>query len=122
MIAIDATPLQTEHRFRGPGTYTAGLLDALTRLPRPAPIGLLMAIANVFGCSGYLLTADDVVLRSDQRADFVASVDTHFFYRGVQDVRTLFRVGYVVAQQDTMPEWKAGTEFKAKRDSTLAQK
>ena len=42
MIAIDATPLQTEHRFRGPGTYTAGLLDALTRLPHPAPIGLLM--------------------------------------------------------------------------------
>jgi Zn-dependent M28 family amino/carboxypeptidase len=38
---------------------------------------------------------------------------------GVQDVRTLFRVGYVVAQQDTMPEWKPGTEFKAKRDSTL---
>jgi Zn-dependent M28 family amino/carboxypeptidase len=41
---------------------------------------------------------------------------------GVQDVRTLFRVGYVVAQQDTMPEWKPGTEFKAKRDSTLTQK
>src|SRR5436305_11241260 len=41
MIVIDATPLQTDHRFRGPGTYTAGLLDALTRLPHPAPIGLL---------------------------------------------------------------------------------
>ena len=41
-IAIDATPLQTEHRFRGPGTYTAGLLDALTRLPHPAPISLLL--------------------------------------------------------------------------------
>ena len=41
---------------------------------------------------------------------------------GVQDVRTLFRVGYVVAQQDSMPQWKSGTEFKAKRDSTLASK
>jgi Zn-dependent M28 family amino/carboxypeptidase len=41
---------------------------------------------------------------------------------GVQDVRTLFRVGYVVAQQDSMPSWKPGTEFKAKRDSTLAQR
>ena len=41
---------------------------------------------------------------------------------GVQDVRTLFRVGYVVAQQDAMPEWKPGNEFKAKRDSTLAAK
>jgi Zn-dependent M28 family amino/carboxypeptidase len=41
---------------------------------------------------------------------------------GVQDVRTLFRVGYVVAQIDTPPTWKPGTEFKAKRDSMLAQK
>jgi hypothetical protein len=38
----------------------------------------------------------------------------------VQDVRTLFRVGYVVAQTDAMPQWKPGTEFKAKRDSVLA--
>jgi glycosyltransferase involved in cell wall biosynthesis len=42
MILIDATPLQTEHRFRGPGTYTAGLLDALTRLDLPCSPGLLM--------------------------------------------------------------------------------
>jgi len=41
---------------------------------------------------------------------------------GVQDVRTLFRVGYVIAQMDSMPQWKQGTEFKAKRDSTLAGK
>ncbi len=30
VILIDATPLQTEHRHRGTGAYTAGLLDALT--------------------------------------------------------------------------------------------
>ncbi len=41
MILVDASPLQTEHRYRGPGTYTAGLLDALTRLPLPEPLGLL---------------------------------------------------------------------------------
>jgi len=41
---------------------------------------------------------------------------------GVQDVRTLFRVGYVVANETQMPQWNAGTEFKAKRDSTLAGK
>src|SRR5690242_4654170 len=41
---------------------------------------------------------------------------------GVQDVRRLFRVGYIVAQTDAMPEWKPGTELKAKRDSTLASK
>ena len=38
----------------------------------------------------------------------------------VLDVRTLFRVGYLVAQTDGMPQWKPGTEFKAKRDSVLA--
>jgi Zn-dependent M28 family amino/carboxypeptidase len=41
---------------------------------------------------------------------------------GVQDVRTLFRVGYIVAQTDTLPQWRAGNEFKAKRDSTMAGK
>ena len=39
----------------------------------------------------------------------------------VADLRALFRVGYVVAQTPAMPEWKAGTEFKAKRDSVMAQ-
>ncbi len=48
MILIDATPLQTEHRYRGTGAYTAGLLDALTDPTSPipcdsrvAPLGLL---------------------------------------------------------------------------------
>ncbi len=41
MIVIDATPLQTGHRLRGIGTYTGGLLDALTRLQHPMPLGLL---------------------------------------------------------------------------------
>ena len=38
----------------------------------------------------------------------------------VADLRALFRVGYVVAQEPSYPEWKPGTEFKALRDSTLA--
>ncbi len=42
MILVDATPLQTEHRYRGPGIYTAGLLDALARLAPPCSLGLLM--------------------------------------------------------------------------------
>jgi len=41
VIVVDATPLQTGHRVRGIGTYTGGLLDALTRLPRPMPLSLL---------------------------------------------------------------------------------
>jgi Zn-dependent M28 family amino/carboxypeptidase len=38
---------------------------------------------------------------------------------GVEDLRTLFEVGYRVAQSDTWPEWKPGTEFKAKRDAMM---
>ena len=38
----------------------------------------------------------------------------------IDDLRTLFRVGYLVAQEPRLPEWKAGTEFKARRDSALA--
>ncbi len=40
-IVIDATPLQTDHRYRGIGTYTAGVLDALTSRRRAYPLGLL---------------------------------------------------------------------------------
>jgi Zn-dependent M28 family amino/carboxypeptidase len=37
----------------------------------------------------------------------------------VEDLRLLFQVGYRVAQADQFPEWKPGTEFKAKRDLML---
>lgn len=37
---------------------------------------------------------------------------------GVQDMQTLFKVGYAVANANEIPRWKPGTEFKAKRDST----
>jgi Zn-dependent M28 family amino/carboxypeptidase len=37
----------------------------------------------------------------------------------VEDAQLLFTVGYNVAQGDKYPEWKPGTEFKAKRDAML---
>ena len=37
----------------------------------------------------------------------------------VEDLRVLFEVGYRVAETDKYPEWKPGTEFKAKRDAML---
>jgi Zn-dependent M28 family amino/carboxypeptidase len=37
----------------------------------------------------------------------------------VQDAQLYFLVGYHAANSDVMPEWKPGTEFKAKRDATL---
>ena len=35
------------------------------------------------------------------------------------DAVLLFEVGYQVANGDKYPEWKPGTEFKAKRDEML---
>ncbi len=37
----------------------------------------------------------------------------------VQDLQLLFQVGYRVANGDTYPEWKPGTEFRAKREQML---
>jgi Zn-dependent M28 family amino/carboxypeptidase len=37
----------------------------------------------------------------------------------VEDLQAFFQVGYRVAQTDRWPEWKAGNEFKARRDSML---
>ena len=33
-----------------------------------------------------------------------------------EDLALLFRVGLTVAETDAYPEWKAGSEFKARRD------
>ena len=40
----------------------------------------------------------------------------------VEDLRTLFRVGYIVAQDEALPQWKSGAEFKAKRDSMIGRR
>jgi hypothetical protein len=37
----------------------------------------------------------------------------------VQDSQLCFMVGYRVANNAAMPEWKPGTEFKAKREASL---
>jgi Zn-dependent M28 family amino/carboxypeptidase len=37
----------------------------------------------------------------------------------VEDLQLLLEVGYQVANGDKFPEWKAGTEFKAKRDGMM---
>src|SRR5881398_174537 len=37
----------------------------------------------------------------------------------VQDVQLLFEVGYQLVNGDKFPEWKTGSEFKAKRDAML---
>ncbi|MDQ3472824.1 MAG: peptidase M28, partial [Acidobacteriota bacterium] len=37
----------------------------------------------------------------------------------VDDAQLLTTIGYRVAQAEKAPEWKPGTEFKAKRDETM---
>lgn len=39
----------------------------------------------------------------------------------VEDARMLIEVGYKVAQGDKFPEWKRGTEFKARREAMLSR-
>ncbi|HJR08278.1 MAG TPA: M28 family metallopeptidase [Pyrinomonadaceae bacterium] len=38
----------------------------------------------------------------------------------IEDAQLLTLIGYRVAQGDKFPEWKAGSEFKAKRDKTMS--
>jgi Zn-dependent M28 family amino/carboxypeptidase len=40
----------------------------------------------------------------------------------IDDLRVLFRVGDIVAESRDIPQWKPGTEFKAKRDSMMAKR
>jgi hypothetical protein len=40
----------------------------------------------------------------------------------VQDIQLLFEVGYEVANGDTYPSWKEGSEFKARRDQMMSGK
>ena len=37
----------------------------------------------------------------------------------VEDLQLMFLVGYRVTEDEKLPEWKAGTEFKAKREEAL---
>jgi len=37
----------------------------------------------------------------------------------VQDIQLPFEVGYQVSNGDKFPEWKSGSEFRAKRDAML---
>jgi len=40
---------------------------------------------------------------------------------GIEDLRIYFAIGWRVAQADTWPAWKDGSEFKARRDQMLAR-
>lgn len=67
----------------------------------------------------------------EQRNDFDAKryhqpadqYDPKWDLRGAaQDARLLFRIGQQLAGETTFPQWKAGSEFKAVREKSLAKK
>lgn len=37
----------------------------------------------------------------------------------IDDLRLLFKIGYRLSKESTFPNWKEGTEFKAKRDADM---
>ncbi len=48
--------------------------------------------------------------------------DPHWDLSGaIEDLHLLFEVGYRVANEDAYPQWKPGTEFKAKRERMLKE-
>lgn len=46
MIVVDATPLQTEHRFRGIGQYTEGLLGGLAHGTHDVSLAVLLGVCD----------------------------------------------------------------------------
>jgi hypothetical protein len=37
----------------------------------------------------------------------------------IDDMRLLFKIGYRLSMESTFPNWREGTEFKAKRDADM---
>lgn len=76
---------------------------------RNQPAGYVAEIQKKYTADDYHKVSDEV--RDNWNLD-----------GAVEDLRLFFRVGYRVANTTQYPEWKPGTEFKARRDSMLTQK
>src|SRR5262249_322407 len=81
-----------------PSLYS-GKGEHLLSRPEPAPLR-----SDEFDSTDYHQVTDEVYPDWDLSG-------------ALQDVQLLFEVGYEVANGDKFPEWKAGSEFKAKRDA-----
>ncbi len=72
------------------------------------PAGYLRQKSEAYTANDYHKVSDEV------KSDWDLS-------GSVQDLQLYFMVGYEVAQGNTYPEWKPGTEFKAKREASLKE-
>jgi Zn-dependent M28 family amino/carboxypeptidase len=84
-----------------PAFYTHYGIDIIGK-----PAGYGKAKRDEFTAKDYHQVTDDVK-------------DWWDFAGTVADVRLFYEIGRQVANGDKWPEWKPGTEFKAKRDATL---
>ena len=58
---------------------------------------------------------------SDQRRPFLSAPNPQRYFAAgaIDDAQMLTWIGYKVAQEPKIPEWKPGTEFKGKRDESM---
>jgi hypothetical protein len=40
---------------------------------------------------------------------------------GIEDLQMLFRIGFRLSGESTYPEWKEGSEFKARREAAMRE-
>ena len=86
-----------------PSLYTGSGVEAIGK-----PAGYGQARKNDYTAHHYHQPSDEVTPDWDLAG-------------AVEDTRLLFEVGLEVANGDKFPEWKPGTEFKARRDVMLGQ-
>jgi Zn-dependent M28 family amino/carboxypeptidase len=70
---------------------------------------------------GYGIEKRDEYTNNDYHAVTDEVKDDWDLSGAVQDLRVLFRVGALVADAPGIPDWQPGTEFKALRDSMMAE-
>ncbi|MFD2248509.1 M28 family metallopeptidase [Pontibacter ruber] len=76
-------------------------------LARNKPAGFIDSLQQKYTADHYHKVSDEV--RDDWNLE-----------GGVEDLQLFFRIGYRVANADKYPEWKEGSEFKARRDTMLS--
>ena len=74
---------------------------------RNKPAGFIDSLQAKYTANDYHKVSDEV--RDDWNLE-----------GGVEDLQLFFRIGYRVANAEKYPEWKEGSEFKARRDTMLS--
>ncbi len=88
-----------------------------------------VGIPALYAEGTYEQTEKGIEWAKEQRDDYTANryhkpfdeYDSSWDLSGaVMDTRLFFEIGYKISNQSTFPQWKVGSEFKAKRDKDMA--